>query len=102
LPRGSLILSGNTLYGTTVYGGSSGNGTVFALSVPLPSLEITSAGSQIVLSWPTNATGFALQSTTNLTSGSWSNVTSGIATIGSNYVYTNTPSGTSGFFRLKQ
>ena len=27
-----LILSGNTLYGTAYYGGSAGNGTVFALN----------------------------------------------------------------------
>ena len=27
-----LILSGNTLYGTTTGGGSSGNGTVFAIN----------------------------------------------------------------------
>jgi uncharacterized repeat protein (TIGR03803 family) len=31
-PQAGLILSGNTLYGTAVYGGSSGNGTVFALN----------------------------------------------------------------------
>src|SRR5665213_485508 len=31
-PRAGLILSGNTLYGTAEGGGSSGNGTVFAVS----------------------------------------------------------------------
>jgi uncharacterized repeat protein (TIGR03803 family) len=31
-PRGGLILSGNTLYGTTYYGGSAGAGTVFAIN----------------------------------------------------------------------
>src|SRR6266566_2223067 len=31
-PFDGLILSGNTLYGTTVYGGSSGYGTVFAIN----------------------------------------------------------------------
>src|ERR1035437_2728742 len=30
-PYAGLILSGNTLYGTAGYGGSSGNGTVFAV-----------------------------------------------------------------------
>ena len=30
-PRGDLILSDNTLYGTTLYGGPLGNGTVFAV-----------------------------------------------------------------------
>ncbi len=32
LPLGKLILSGNTLYGTTSGGGSSGNGTLFAIN----------------------------------------------------------------------
>src|SRR5690242_5396455 len=31
-PFAGLILSGNTLYGTTSQGGSSGNGTVFAVN----------------------------------------------------------------------
>ena len=31
-PQAGLFLSGNTLYGTTQYGGSSGNGTVFVVS----------------------------------------------------------------------
>ena len=30
-PYASLILSGSTLYGTTIYGGGSGNGTVFKI-----------------------------------------------------------------------
>ena len=33
-PVGDLILSGNTLYGTTRYGGSSGFGTAFSLPLP--------------------------------------------------------------------
>jgi uncharacterized repeat protein (TIGR03803 family) len=33
LPFPSLILSGGTLYGTTEYGGSTGNGTVFSLNI---------------------------------------------------------------------
>src|SRR5208282_5026446 len=32
VPEAGVILSGNTLYGTAYYGGSSGNGTVFALN----------------------------------------------------------------------
>jgi uncharacterized repeat protein (TIGR03803 family) len=33
-PNTTLMLSGNTLYGTTEFGGLSGHGTVFSLSVP--------------------------------------------------------------------
>src|SRR5438105_3839844 len=32
VPFAELVLSGNTLYGTTLYGGGSGVGTVFAIS----------------------------------------------------------------------
>ena len=32
VPQAGLVLSGNTLYGTTYQGGSSGNGTVFAIN----------------------------------------------------------------------
>jgi len=65
-------------------------------------MGITTAGNKIILSWPTNATSFTLQFITNLSSGSWSNVTSGISTVGTNYVFTNTVDGNASFFRLKQ
>ena len=32
IPEAGLILSGNTLYGTTYWGGTNGNGTVFAVN----------------------------------------------------------------------
>jgi uncharacterized repeat protein (TIGR03803 family) len=35
-PYSGLTKSGTTLYGTTAYGGNSGNGTIFALTLPLP------------------------------------------------------------------
>ncbi|HWX22481.1 MAG TPA: choice-of-anchor tandem repeat GloVer-containing protein [Candidatus Binatia bacterium] len=35
-PYGGLSLSGHTLYGTTYYGGSSGHGTVFSISLLAP------------------------------------------------------------------
>jgi uncharacterized repeat protein (TIGR03803 family) len=99
----ALILSGNTLYGTAKSGGTYGGGTVFALSLPLPpTMRIITVSNKIVLSWPTNAASFTLQSITNLSSGSWSNVTSGISTVGTNYVFTNIVNGNASFFRLKQ
>jgi uncharacterized repeat protein (TIGR03803 family) len=39
-PYASLILSGNTLYGTTSRGGSSGRGTVFAVNTDGTGLTI--------------------------------------------------------------
>jgi len=67
-PYGTLILSGNTLYGTALFGGDAGDGTVFALHIDgtgfttlhsftrlvrsLPQLTITHSGPYVVLKWP--------------------------------------------------
>ena len=79
-------------------GGSSGDGTVFSLSlgaVNEPLLAIFHAGTNVIVTWPTNATGFTLQSTTNLAAPVWVTVT------GQNTV-TNPISGTQKFYRLSQ
>ena len=57
LPRGRLIISSNTLYGTTQGGGSSADGTVFSVSFR-PKLTIVRSGTNVILSWPTNVAGF--------------------------------------------
>jgi uncharacterized repeat protein (TIGR03803 family) len=69
-PIGSVMLSGNTLYGTTRAGGSSSDGTVFSLSLP-PQLTIIPSETNLILTWPTNYagsdyTGYTLESTTHL------------------------------------
>jgi uncharacterized repeat protein (TIGR03803 family) len=69
-PNG-LILAGNTLYGTARSEGISGNGTVFSISLPLPQLTTIRSGANLLLSWPTDFSGFTLQSTTNLGSPVW-------------------------------
>jgi len=80
-PYGTLVLSGNTLYGTALFGGSSGDGTIFALNTDgagftnlhsftrlvrsLPQLTITKSGDYVVLRWPLPVPGtptFTLQS----------------------------------------
>lgn len=102
-PIARVVSVGNTLYGTALNGGVAGRGTVFALDLPLPpSLQITRAGNQVVLFWPTNAGNFTLQARTTLSSGTWSNITSGISIVGTNYIFTNGVNGPSSFFRLKQ
>lgn len=58
-PNGGLILMGNTLYGTASYGGSAGNGTLFAINVNgtgFTNLHSFSAG---IGNWPyvTNSEG---------------------------------------------
>jgi uncharacterized repeat protein (TIGR03803 family) len=67
-PRADLILAGNTIYGTAENGGTNGTGMLFSLSLPTPQLTNILSGTDIILTWPTNAFQFALQSTTNLAS----------------------------------
>jgi uncharacterized repeat protein (TIGR03803 family) len=103
-PPAGLILSGHTLYGTTEFGGSSGNGTVFSLSFT-PQLTIFPSGTNLVLTWPTNVagfdyTGYTLQSTTNLSSSIWIPVVPGPVVVEGHYAVTNPISATQQFYRL--
>jgi uncharacterized repeat protein (TIGR03803 family) len=99
-PYAGLILSGNTLYGTAEAGGRSGNGTVFSLFIP-PQLTIIRSGTNVTVTWPTNATGFTLEFATNLVSPIFWNTNSPAPVVinGQNTV-TNPISGTHQFFRL--
>ena len=106
LPAAGLVLSGDTLYGTASAGGMSSLGTVFNLSVgsvSLPRLTILLSGANVVLLWPASATGFTLQSTSDITPPSvWTPVgTSPVIVNGQNAV-TNPISQTQLFFRLIQ
>jgi uncharacterized repeat protein (TIGR03803 family) len=103
-PNRGLILSGNTLYGTTYSGGVNGNGTLFSLSlggVSAPLLTIRPSGTNVILTWPTNATGFILESATNLASSAvWITNTSAPVVVGTNNAVTNGFSGSRKFYRL--
>jgi uncharacterized repeat protein (TIGR03803 family) len=92
-PVGGLLLSGDSLYGTTSKGGTAAYGTIFSILFP-PPLYITRSGTNVILTWPTNATGFNLQSTTNLISPVWIGVSG-------QYAVTNPIVGTQKFYRLK-
>ena len=110
LPSCGLILSGNNLYGTTAEGGNSGLGTIFSLSLPAfaPQLGIMLSSTNIILTWPTNAIGFTLQSSTNLYAPViWSTISSVPALVnGQNTVFVNTStdsnSGKEELFRLSK
>jgi uncharacterized repeat protein (TIGR03803 family) len=107
-PYAGLILSGNELYGAAYNGGRYGNGTLFSFSLgsvsaPAPTLAIGSSGADVVLTWPTNAAGFTLQSTTNLSSpAAWTNVSSGPVVVNGQNAVTDPASGTNKFYRLSQ
>lgn len=90
-PQAGLVFAGNSLYGTTRYGGISqltlygqgtaNSGTVFTVAVSAnnaPQLAITLSGPAVILTWPAGVTGSTLQSTTNLASpGAWQSVSPG-------------------------
>jgi len=102
-PSAGLILSGNTLYRTAFYGGTSGNGTVFSISLPPPQLTITPSAAYVILTWPAEAAGFHLQSTTNLVSPvAWSAVFSEAVVVNGENTVINLSSATQHFYRLSQ
>ena len=102
-PVAGLLLSGNTLYGTAAYGGTNGNGTVFSIFIQ-PQLTIIPSGPYMILAWPTNYSGFTLQSTTNFGSAAvWTTNSSPPVVIGGeNVVINTTTTGKQTFFRLSQ
>ena len=104
-PFGPLLLSGNTLYGTTDGGGVNGDGAVFSLTLATseaPRLNILSAGTNVLLTWPAADSGFTLQFTTNLPPAWWSNVISAPVTNNGLNVVTDPVAGKWKFYRLSQ
>ena len=90
---------GKGIYGPTVFS-LVFTGTGITTNEPVLTIERVSANAVVVL-WPTAAGNFDLQTTTNLSSGSWSNITSGITTAGADYVFTDKVNGKAAFFRLQ-
>jgi uncharacterized repeat protein (TIGR03803 family) len=103
-PQGPLIVAGNTIYGTTSTGGTGGGGTIFKMSVvpAPPQLTITTSATNLVLTWPTNVTGYAVQSATNLNSFVWEALPVTPAITNGEYLVTFPLSGTQQFYRLRQ
>jgi uncharacterized repeat protein (TIGR03803 family) len=104
-PWGGLASSGNSLFGTALYGGLR-NGTVFSISLASPSpplLTITPSGTKVILTWPASATGFTLQCTGNLVAPvAWTTVSPGPVVINGMNTVTNPISGAQKLFRLAQ
>jgi uncharacterized repeat protein (TIGR03803 family) len=106
VPNGQLVYANNMLYGTATYGGEYGNGTVYSLSVAsasqVPRLSIMDAQPNVILTWPTNAVGYILQSVTNLFSTNWVGVLPASVVINGLNTVTNKITGKEMFYRLKQ
>jgi uncharacterized repeat protein (TIGR03803 family) len=102
-PNTPLILEGNTLYGIASKGGNSGDGTVFAVTLPPPSLALTLSSNSVTVTWSTNANGFTLQFTTNLlSSAGWTNVPAIPVIINGWNTVSNSVSVAKMFYRLRQ
>jgi uncharacterized repeat protein (TIGR03803 family) len=105
-PSAALVRgSDGNFYGTTSQGGVGGAGTVFRLTIvpESPQLTIIPFGANVILTWPTDATGFTLQSTTNLGSSAvWATNSPAPVVVNGQYTVTNPITGTQQFFRLSQ
>lgn len=96
IPDGDLLLSGNSLYGTTFAGGSGSVGTVFSLSLPLPPAAITSIvpnlNGSVTLSFlgSPNSTNVIRATTALGLSAVWLNVSTNVADAGGVWQFTDT------------
>ena len=77
------------------------NRSLVANFAPAPQLScFVPHSNSLVLSWPTNFTGFVLQQNADLTTTNWSSVTNAPAIVGTNKQVTITPLTGRNFFRL--
>jgi len=77
--------------------------TVIGVSASPVHLAMTPSGANVVLTWPTNATGFTLQSSTNLGSSAvWITNCPAPVVVSGQFAVTNPISGPQQFFRLIQ
>jgi uncharacterized repeat protein (TIGR03803 family) len=103
-PQAGLFLLGHTLYGSADVGGTNASGTIFSLTLPVPlQLAITLLGTNVILTWQTNAITYTLQSATNLIPPvAWNAVTPPPGVVNGLNTVTNPLAGTRQFYRLSQ
>ncbi len=103
---GKLLLSGSTLYGVAIEGGTLSGGTLFSLTLPTPpNLTLIHTGTNAVLRWLTNAArlSFTLQSSTNLASNTnWNTILQIPVIANGQHTLTNPIAGPHKFYRLIQ
>lgn len=82
--------------------GAFGLDDVTVSIVPAPQLSVVPSSTNVLISWPTSAAGYSLQSNTNLGSMNWLTVVPPFTTNGNTISDLIPRSGTQKFFRLKQ
>lgn len=92
-PAGSLVLSGQILYGAQT-SGPTFNGSVFAVMLPPPTLAIQLINGSVILNWNDPTASFFLQAAPDV-GGVYTNV------VGATVPFTNILSGPAAFFRLR-
>jgi hypothetical protein len=113
LPAGTTNTGGLVFYhltlttnGTTLTQAFVASLTLFTIitttnsAVAPPLLTITPSGTNVILTWPTNATGFNLESATNLVLPVWSANSLAPVIVNTNNAVTNGISGKQKFYRL--
>lgn len=98
LPVGSYVISAVV----TDNNFNTATDSIPVIVVPPPRLTASRSGNQILVSWPTNnSSALSLQWATNLQSGAtWNAVAQTPGLVGTNWVVTNSVSGSRMFFRL--
>ena len=110
---GTVVAWGSDDYGQSTLPSSVGNVTAIAagfytsiaLVLPRPSLTLNSQPSslnQLILSWPTNYSGFTLQSSASLNPPTWADFPIPPMISGGQFFVTNPISSGSQFFRLRK
>lgn len=97
MPNLSMDLSG-----TVVTGSAAGLIVAYAVipAPPPPTLSARRQGGELVLAWPTNATGFLLEYATNLPATNWMPALPLPVVTNGDYVVTNAITGGASFYRL--
>ena len=103
-PSLTLAVVGGSGYGIDVPAGTDTARNFYAgpLGILTPKLSIIPSGREVVLTWPTSATGFRLQSTTNLTAPVWSTNSPAPVVVNGQNTVTNPITGTQRYFRLSK
>jgi hypothetical protein len=96
---GQVIIGQNKIFAL-----DANNGMVALTLIPalVPSLTLSKSGTSNTLSWTNSVSGWALQSNTNLATGTWINVPGTPVTVNNNYTVTDTTSASTTFYRLKK